>query len=104
MFEIEFIDCFRLLPTSLSNLTDNLSEIFTKKCPQCKKIENPNHEYCFVELINYDKLGYKCGECKNDWEEPFERKLIENFPGVYEFCEVELDKFVFVIKKKCLPL
>ena len=37
MFEIEFIDSFRFLPTSLSNLTDNLSEIYTKKCRSCKK-------------------------------------------------------------------
>ena len=31
MFEIEFIGRFQFLPTSLSNLTDNLSEIYTKK-------------------------------------------------------------------------
>ena len=31
MFETEFIDSFRFLPTLLSNLTDNLSEIYTKK-------------------------------------------------------------------------
>ena len=58
MFGIQFIDSFCLLPTALSSL---------------------------AELINYDKLGYKCGECKHEWEEPFEHKLTENFPSVYEY-------------------
>ena len=68
IFEIQFIDSLRFLPTALSNLADNLSEIYKKTCPHCKnkKIENPDFEYCFVELINYDKLVYKCGECKNE--------------------------------------
>ena len=63
MFEIEFIDSFRFMPTALSNFADNLSEIYTKKCRSCKKIENPDFEYCFVELNN-DKLVYKCGNVK----------------------------------------
>ena len=64
MFEIQFIDSLRFMPTALSNITDNLSEIYKKECPYCKnkKIENSDFEYCFVEL-NGDKLVYKCGEC-----------------------------------------
>ena len=42
MFEIQFIDSFRFLPSSLSDLTNNLSEIYAKECPYCKKIENPD--------------------------------------------------------------
>ena len=83
--------------TELSNLTDNLSEIYKKKYVHCKniKIENPNFKYCFVELNN-DELVYKCGECKKEWEEPLYDKLKENFPSVYEFCEGNLAKFVFL--------
>ena len=66
MFQTEFIVSFRFLPTSLSNLNNNLFEIYTKKCPHCKKIEILDFEYYFVEIINYDKLGYKCSECKNE--------------------------------------
>ena len=40
------------MPTALSSLADNLSEIYAKKCRSCKKIENPDLKYCFVELNN----------------------------------------------------
>ena len=52
MFEIQFIDSVKITPTTLSNLTDNLYEIYKKECPHYKnkKIENPDFEYRFVEL------------------------------------------------------
>ena len=103
MFEIEFIDSFRFLPASLINLSDNFSEIYTKKSSHCKKIENSDFEYCFIELINYDKLCYKCGKCKNEWEEPFDHKLIEHFSGLYEFCEDDLEKFALLLRKGVYP-
>ena len=68
MFEIQFIDSFRFMPTALSNLAHNLSEIYTRKCCRCKKIENTDFEYCFVKIDNDDKLVYKCGECKWEWK------------------------------------
>ena len=102
MSELQFIGSLRFMPTTLSNLTDNISEIYKKQCPHCKnkKVENPDFKYCFVESNN-DELVYKCGECKKEWEEPLNHKLIENFPSVYDFCKGDLD---FVIKKRCLPL
>ena len=103
MFEIQFIDSLRFMPTALSKLTDNLSEIYTEKCSSCKKVENPDFEYCVVELNNDDKLAYKCGECKNEWEELLDHKLKENFPSVYEFCEGDLDKLVLLLRKCIYP-
>ena len=102
MFKIQFIDSLRFMPTALSSFADNLSEIYTKKCRSCKKIENPDFKYCFVEL-NGDKLVYKCGECKKEWEESLDHKLIENFLCVYEFCEDDLDKFVLLLRKGVYP-
>ena len=99
MFEMQFIDSLRFMPTALSKLTDNLSELYTKKCRSCKKLENPDFEYCFVELSNDDKLIYKYGECKNEWEKSLDHKLKENFLIVYEFCEGDPDKFVLLLKK-----
>ena len=66
MFEIQFIDSLGFMPTALSILADNLFEIYIKKCRSCKKIENPDFEYCFVELSNDDKSVFKCGECKKE--------------------------------------
>ena len=91
------------MPTALSSLADNLSEIYTKKCQSCKKIENPDFECCFVELNNDYKLVYKCGECKKEWEEPLDHKLIESFPSAYEFCDGDLDKFVLLLRKGVYP-
>ena len=52
MFEIQFVDSLKIRPTTLSNLTDYLYEIYKKECPHYKnkKIKNPDFEYCFVEL------------------------------------------------------
>ena len=78
---------------------------FTKKnvhTVKIKKIENPDFKYCFVEL-NDDKLVYKCGEFKKEWEEPLDHKLIESFPSVYEFFEGEHDKFVLSLRKGVYP-
>ena len=103
MFEIQFIDSVRFMRTALSDLADNLSEIYIKKCCSCKKMENPDFEYCFIELNNDDKLVYKCGECKKEWEEPLDHKLIESFPSVYEFCDGDLDRFVLLLRKGVYP-
>ena len=78
------------MPTALPNFADNLSETYITKCRSCKKIENSDFGYCFVELNNDDKLIYKCGECKMEWEQPLDFELIENFPGVYKFVKVTL--------------
>ena len=99
MFEIQFIGRLRVMLIALSNLTDNLSEIYTKKYCSCKKIENLDFEYCFVELNNDDTFVYKCGECKKEWEELLDHQLIETFPSVHEFCEGDLDKFVLLLRK-----
>ena len=72
------------------------------KCCSCKKIENSDFEYCFVEL-NDDKLVYKCGKCKNEWDDPLDHKLIENFPSVYEFSEGDFEKFVLLLRKGVYP-
>ena len=98
MFEIQFVDSLRFMPTAISSFADNLSEIYTKKCRSSKEIENPDFEYCFVELTG-DKLVYKCGECKKEWEEPLDHKLIGSFPSVFEFSDGDLDKFVLLLRK-----
>ena len=40
MFEIQFIDSLRFMPTALSDLVDNLSQIYKKECPHCKNKKN----------------------------------------------------------------
>ena len=90
------------MSASLSNLVDNLSGIFnsleSKLCMEKIKI---NSECCFVGLKN-DRLIYRCKECKEEWKRPI-NKLIEKLPGIYQFCNGNLNKFVLLLRKGVYP-
>ena len=59
---LKFIDSFRFMSSTLSDLVDNLSEIYNKECRGCK--ERKKIPVCgFIKLKN-NKLPYKCNECK----------------------------------------
>ena len=91
-YKLKFIDSFRFMPDSLSNLVDNTSGIFNSiECKSCIEKIKINSECCFVGLKN-NKLIYKCKECKEEWKRPL-NKLIEKFPSTYEFCNGDLNKF-----------
>ena len=70
-YKLKFIDRFRFMPTSLSELVDNTSGIFNSiECKSCIEKIKINSECCFVGLKN-NKLIYKCKECKEEWKRPF---------------------------------
>ena len=100
--KLQFIDSFKFMSTSLSELVDNTSGIFnTIECKSCiGKIKN-NSQCCFVGLKN-KRLIYKCKKCKEEWKKPT-NKLIENFPSVYQFCNGDLNKFVLLLRKGVYP-
>ena len=54
-YKLKFIDSFRFMPTSLSELVDNTSEINKKECKTCMKSKNNKSECKFHELKG-DKL------------------------------------------------
>ena len=84
------------MSTSLSELVDNMSRIFhsieRKSCIEKIKI---NSECCFVGLKS-NRLIYRCKECKEEWKRPIE-ELTEKFPGIYQFCNGNLNKFVMLL-------
>ena len=62
--KLKFINSYRFMQSSLSDLVDNASEIFkSRKCRSCKERTKINSECCFSGLKN-DRLIYKCRECK----------------------------------------
>ena len=77
--KLRFIDTFRLMSTSLSDLVYNMSEKFNSI--QCKSSTENN----------------RCEECKK-----IIKGLIKKFPSVYQFCNGDLNRFI--IKKRCLSL
>ena len=60
-----------------------------------------NSECCFVGLKN-NRLIYRCKECKEEWKRPI-NELIEKFPGIYQFCNGNLNKFVLLLRKGIYP-
>ena len=68
--KLKFIDSFRFMSTSLSELVDNMSGIFNSiECKSCIEKIKINSECCFVGLKN-NRLTYKCKECKEEWKRP----------------------------------
>ena len=101
-YKLRFIDSFRFMSTSLSELVDNTSGIFNSiECKSCIEKIKINSECCFVGLKN-NRLIYKCKECKEEWKRPI-NELIENFPSVYQFCNGDLNKFVLLLRKGVYP-
>ena len=69
-YKLKFIDSFRFMSDSLSNLVDNTSGIFNSvECKSCIEKIKINSECCLVGLKN-NRLTYKCKECKEEWKTP----------------------------------
>ena len=101
-YKLRFIDSFRFMSTSLSELVDNTSGIFNSiECKSCIEKIKINSECCFVGLKN-NRLIYRCKECKEEWKRPI-NELIEKFPGIYQFCNGNLNKFVLLLRKCVYP-
>ena len=67
-YKVKFIDSFRFMSTSLSELVDNMSGIFNSiECKSWIEKIKINSECCFVGLKN-NRLIYKCKECKEKWK------------------------------------
>ena len=92
------IDLCRFMPSKLSNLVDNLSEINNKDCKTCMERKNIKSESEFIGLKN-NRLNYRCKECNGTSNKSI-NDLIEKFPRMNKFCNGYLNKFA-VVKKRC---
>ena len=62
IYKLKFIDSFRFMSISLSNLVDNLSEINKKECKACMERKITKSECNFIGFKN-NRLNYRCKEC-----------------------------------------
>ena len=101
-YKPKFIDSFRFLPASLSELFHNTSGIFNiVECKSCIQKNKNKFRMFFVGLKN-NKLIYKCTQCKEEWKNPI-NELIKKFPIIYQFCDGNLNKFVLSLRKGVFP-
>ena len=81
----------------LSNVVDNLSEgLDSDKCTDCKP--------CLDYMMFKDyQLIYSCFECKRNYKKDFNKELIKRFANIYEFCNEDINKFVFLLRNGIYP-
>ena len=75
-YKLRFIDSFRFMSTSLSELVDNMSGHFNSI--ECKSCTENN----------------RCKQCEQIIE-----RLIKKFPSLYQFCIGNLNKFILLLRK-----
>ena len=101
-YKLKFIDSFRFMQDSLSNLVDNASEIFkSEECKSCIEKLKINSE-CYCAGLKNDRLIYKCKNCKNEHKKPI-NELKEKFSGIYKFCNGDLNRLVLLLRKGVYP-
>ena len=79
-YKLRFIECFRFMATSLTELVDNMSEIFNS-----------------IKWKSWTENN-RCEECKKLIE-----GLIKKFPSIYQFCSSDLNKFILLLRKGSYP-
>ena len=64
--KLKFIDKFRFMPYSVSELVDNTFRSFNSiECKSCIEKIKIKSECCII-----NRLIYKCKECKEKWKRP----------------------------------
>ena len=93
----KFIDSYKFMSTSLSNLVSNLSEgLHNDRCIDFKS--------CLDYMTTKDEqLIFRCFRCKKNYEKKINKDLIQRFSNTYEFCNGDLNKFILLLRKGVYP-
>ena len=89
------------MPSKLSDLVDKLSEIKNKDCKTCMERKKIKSESEFIGLKN-NRLNYRCKECNGTSNKSINEPT-EKFPNTYQFCNGDLNKFVWLLRKGVYP-
>ena len=100
-YKLKFIDSYRFMSTSLSNLVDNVSGVYDKECKKCMERKKIRLNCEYIGFKN-GRLNHKCKECKKSWTK-IANESIKNFPTLYKFCNGDLNKFFLLLRKGIYP-
>ena len=53
--------------------------------------------------VKDDQLIFRDFECKNNYKNDFNKQLIKGFANIYEFCNEDINKFIFLLRKGVYP-
>ena len=96
-----FIDSYRFMSTSLSNLVDNLSGVYDKECKKCMERKKIRLNCEFIGFKN-SRLSYKYKQWKKSYTK-LTNKSFKNFPTLYKFCNGDPNKFFLLLGKGIDP-
>ena len=119
VYNLQFIDSMCFMNESLSNLVDDLSDLYTCKCldktNQDIKVtwkEKKVHIHTNIvhnskeKQISEDKIckiAYsRCKTCNCKNKQQLDT-LINNFPSTYKLCNNNIDKFLLLLRKGTYP-
>ena len=89
--KLKFIDSIRFMDRSLSDITDNLSELNKQECKKCK-------EKCKYITHKNNVLIYRCTKCNNKSYKSI-IPLKEKFSNTYKLYNNDNDKCLLLLRK-----
>ena len=85
------------MSTSLSSLVDSLSvRVYSDKCAGCKSFLDDMS-------VKKDHLTFKCLRCTKNHNKDFNKSLLNRFASTYEFYDVDINKFILLLRKGVYP-
>ena len=85
------------MSTLLSSLVDNLSDgLHSNECTNC----NSSLDYMKVEN---NQFMFKCLSWNKNYDNDFNKELINRFSNTYKFCNGDINKFVLLLRKGVYP-
>ena len=96
-YRVKFIDIYRFMSTSLSNLVSKLPDrLHNDRCIDCKSCRD------YMKTKD-EQLIFRCFRCKKNYGKNFNEDLIQRFANTYDFCNGDLDIFILLLKKGVYP-
>ena len=89
------------MQSQLSDLVDNLSEIYHKECKSCMERKKISLKCDFIGFKN-NRLNYKCRECGRKSTKLI-NESIKSFSILHEFCNGDLNKCLLLLREGVYP-